>query len=230
MSVCQQNAKKLCGRDGCLLCFSRSLASDADACQYYRGEKPLYTIASRSSTLCTFSCKYCSEEFNKTPAAMNLLTNNNKYACSVCISYKNTSIVDRPDMIKYYRGKYRPTGIAANSKRKYSFSCSDCGQLTEISPNNIKQSGCRCRNCKSKRATIARVASAAKNNNLTMHPKMLASYRGEMSPELVGPRSTLDCEWQCTTCNTIFNSQPRFVFNYRENIQCRKCNYIKWHH
>lgn len=207
---------KLCGKEECESCFSRSFASCDKAKYMVEGQGNPLLIQRGSTKKFSFVCSKCEHSFKKSP---NEVTSG--YFCAFCSTQKLCGRGDRRVCFEksfanhekvrcwcFEKNKLNPIEVFMRSGKKCWFNCEKCGHTFEVSPHNISK-GTFCPFCPNRKLCDSGDCKMCFEKSFANHEK--AKYwsleKNKKAPREVFANSDKKSWFKCGECDHSFLSR-----------------------
>lgn len=222
--ACEGNARRLCKRMECTVCFDKSFASHPKA-QFWDDEKnddvEPYQVFKRAKGKYYFKCDKCFHTFDA--SLDNVSKNKNSTWCSYC---ENKKLCDDKTCLMCYEksfashpkaqfwndeknGNIKPYQVFRNAnKPKYYFNCNICHHTFESTLNPITSQDNWCPYCANKLLCDDENCVACYEKSFASHPR--AQFWNDKKNGDVKPRNVFKCthekyNFKCNNCPHTFN-------------------------
>lgn len=238
--------QRLCGKLGCVLCTTRSLAGwlskDKLACFVAEDQPEPHTIAIGSSDKYRFNCSKCHHQFASSLAS---LTNAKKFRwcpyCAgnlLCADLECAQCRDRslaawvePDKLACFvlNGQPEPRTIALRSNKKFLFKCAKCNHEFESAIYNIThpKHPTWCPYCAGNKLCGALDCASCKARSLAAWPNQakLKCFvgKGQSDPHTIAISSNWKFRFKCGECDHEFESVLANVTKTNNPSWCPQC-------
>ncbi|AEA07241.1 putative restriction endonuclease [Lausannevirus] len=176
---CETRKKgKLCGREECKPCFSRSFASCDKAKYMVEGQRNPLVVFRFDKKKLAFKCPKCFHDFEMAPNNLSVgqfcpFCSSSKLCCSddcrICFE-KSFASHEKSKYCNVQKSKFEPKNVFLNSSKKLWFDCPMCDHQFEAAVEKVFR-GRFCPFCKNKKLCYSESCDMCYKNSFASHPK-----------------------------------------------------------
>lgn len=211
---------KLCGREECKPCFSRSFASCEMSKYMVEGQGNPLLIARSGMKKISFVCPTCNHKFEMNPNSVS-----DKRVCPFCSSIRLCEVDDcvscqkksfqsheKANFWDFERNDCRPRDVFRNSGKKFWFKCEDCGHAFKTTISNIS-AGTFCPFCASSKLCGSKNCEKCFEKSFASSKKsgLWDFEKNTKVPEEVFLGSHKKFWFKCEKCSHSFEKQPQTI-------------------
>ena len=219
--VCSMSQKRLCGKESCITCYSRSFANhQRAACWSEKNEMKPYEVLRSSNKLYLFTCPDCNHEIN---IALNRIISGGwcKYCNHGCLCEDESCLFCFQQSFASHpmADLWSPTNalsarqVSRGNDNKFIFDCRDCHHSYAVTIYSIKHDK-HCPYCSNQKLCEKDDCTLCFEKSCASHPIHRAwSPENELQPRQVFLQSNKKMKFTCLVCKHPYETKVNHYYN-----------------